>query len=114
MRRVLVTGASGYIGRHLVQSLLKDGVAVRCFSQSPSLARPSAAEWQQGDVRRLADHQPLDAFRSVFAQEGPPSDSLEDVVNASLYFEIKTFGMVHRPTENYQARGGFVIHRIVE
>lgn len=40
---------------------------------------------------RLIDHQPLEAFRSVFAQEGPPLDSLEDVVNASLYFEIKTF-----------------------
>ena len=27
---------------------------------------------------------------------------------------VRTSGMVHRPGENYQARGGFVIHRIVE
>jgi UDP-glucose 4-epimerase len=55
MQRVLVTGASGYIGQHLVQSLLKDGVAVRGFSRGPRPGRLSAIEWRQGDVRRLAD-----------------------------------------------------------
>jgi asparagine synthase (glutamine-hydrolysing) len=45
-------------------------------------------EWTFAQLR---DHRPLDVFRSVFAQGEPPLDSLEDVVNASLYFEIKTF-----------------------
>ncbi|MFC1935437.1 asparagine synthase (glutamine-hydrolyzing) [Chloroflexota bacterium] len=40
---------------------------------------------------RLKHHQPFDSFRSVFAEGELPLDSLEDIVNASLYFEIKTF-----------------------
>lgn len=55
MQCVLVTGAPGYIGQHLVQSLLKDGVAVRGFSRSPRPVGRSTIEWRQGDVRRLAD-----------------------------------------------------------
>ena len=39
----------------------------------------------------VKEYHPLDAFRSVFPDGGPGSGSDEDVVNASLYFEIKTF-----------------------
>jgi UDP-glucose 4-epimerase len=55
MQRVLVTGASGYIGQHLVRALLKDNVAVRGFSRGPRPGGRSAIEWRQGDVLRLAD-----------------------------------------------------------
>lgn len=54
MACVLVTGASGYIGRHLVRSLLDDGVGVRGLSRAPRPAG-SAADWRQGDVTRLSD-----------------------------------------------------------
>ncbi|MDH4136376.1 MAG: NAD-dependent epimerase/dehydratase family protein [Anaerolineae bacterium] len=57
MQRVLVTGASGYIGQHLIESLLIDDIAVRGFSRGPRPVGLSAIEWQQGDVRRLADVQ---------------------------------------------------------
>jgi asparagine synthase (glutamine-hydrolysing) len=40
---------------------------------------------------RLKDAHPIDTFRTVFAQGEQPLGTLEDVVNASLYFEIKTF-----------------------
>ena len=40
---------------------------------------------------KLRDHLPLDTFRSVFTNGPPPLDGPEDIVNSSLYFEIKTF-----------------------
>jgi UDP-glucose 4-epimerase len=55
VQRVLVTGASGYIGQHLVWSLLKDKVAIRGFSRGPRPVGLSAIEWRRGDVSRLSD-----------------------------------------------------------
>jgi len=50
MAKVLITGASGYIGQHLSLALAASGWEVRGLSRSP---RPSALdniEWVQGDV----------------------------------------------------------------
>ncbi len=42
-------------------------------------------------ARRLGDHEPADAFRNVLAGSDIPLDSVENAINASLYFECKTF-----------------------
>src|SRR5690606_10555598 len=36
-------------------------------------------------------HQPFDVFKNVFKRNKPSVETHEDVVNASLYFEIHTF-----------------------
>jgi asparagine synthase (glutamine-hydrolysing) len=36
-------------------------------------------------------HPPRDAFKAVFAASAPPGADLEEMINASLYFESKTF-----------------------
>jgi len=52
MNRVLVTGASGYVGQHLSKYLAEAGWQVRGLARSPrpaSLSLPPV-EWAQGDV----------------------------------------------------------------
>lgn len=50
MPDVLVTGASGYVGQHLVRALCANGLAVRGFARSARPAGLPAIEWQRGDI----------------------------------------------------------------
>jgi uncharacterized protein YbjT (DUF2867 family) len=58
---ILVTGATGRVGRHVVQSLVERGASVRVLSRDPAKAQfPAAVEVVQGD---LLD---IDALRRAF------------------------------------------------
>lgn len=53
MTKILLTGATGYIGGCLLPRLLDDGHDVRCLVRDPARARlPEGAEVVQGDVAR--------------------------------------------------------------
>lgn len=69
--RVLVTGATGYVGSRLVPRLLRDGHRVRCLSRSPERLR--AAPWISDVETAAADvlerstlDQPLEGVDAVF------------------------------------------------
>lgn len=47
---VVVAGASGFVGRHLVARLLADGHTVRCGTRDPASARPVDRDWVRLDV----------------------------------------------------------------
>lgn len=48
---ILVIGATGNVGRHVVSRLVRQGVAVRCLVRDPSRARlPAAAQVLVGDL----------------------------------------------------------------
>ena len=56
---------------------------------SPDADRPqffTPAAWAQ-----VRHHEPFETFKNVFAGHEPPLETPEDFVNASLYFEIRTF-----------------------
>jgi uncharacterized protein YbjT (DUF2867 family) len=58
---ILVTGATGRVGRHVVDQLVKRGAAVRVLTRDPSKAAfPATVEIAQGD---LLD---IDALRAAF------------------------------------------------
>ncbi len=51
--RVLVTGASGLIGSHIMDALIDAGYEPRAFCRRPVVPRASAVEQVRGDVRDL-------------------------------------------------------------
>jgi len=56
LRRVLVTGGSGFVGANLVTTLLERGYAVRSFDRVPSpLAQHPQLDVLQGDITDTAD-----------------------------------------------------------
>lgn len=53
MAKVLVTGATGFVGSHLVEALLRRGHRVRALARFPAKAEAlgfTAVEWIQGDL----------------------------------------------------------------
>jgi asparagine synthase (glutamine-hydrolysing) len=50
-----------------------------------------SALFNQQTYRRVSESPPFDSFRAVFSEGPRRLDDVEDIVNASLYFECKTF-----------------------
>jgi nucleoside-diphosphate-sugar epimerase/predicted dehydrogenase len=80
--RVLVTGASGFLGGHLVKKLSESGTSVRATARLLSRAKPlPGVEWIQCDLSKEDDlKRALTGVETVFhcaAMVGPPG-TLED------------------------------------
>ena len=60
MKKILVIGSSGFVGRRVAQALLADGYVVRCLARTPAKVEDLAAlgcEVVQGDMNDLASLQ---------------------------------------------------------
>jgi len=70
MKKILVIGASGFVGRHLAQALLADGYEVRCLARNPAKVQDLAdagCEVVQGDISDLASMQrALESIEAVY------------------------------------------------
>lgn len=70
MKKVLVIGASGFVGRRVAQALLAEGIGVRCLSRDPAKIEDLAAlgcETVQGDVSDAASvEQALSSVEAVY------------------------------------------------
>ena len=53
--RVLLTGATGFVGRALMPKLLQRGHSVRALSRKPQRATDDGVEWVQGSLAEPAD-----------------------------------------------------------
>ncbi len=70
MEKILVIGASGFVGRRVVQALLADGYDVRGLARNPARVQDLAkagCEIVQGDISDLASMQrALDSVQAVY------------------------------------------------
>lgn len=85
MRRVLVTGGTGFVGRHLVRSLAADGVEVHVPTRSGSVRRPALP----GAVQLHALERPSVDVADLVARVGP-----DTVFHLATHFVAR-----HRPSE---------------
>lgn len=74
MHKVLVTGAAGFIGAHLVQRLIEDGLSVRALDNlSPQIHGPD------GDFPVWRTHSQVEVVRASVTDVGVWDTALEDV-----------------------------------
>lgn len=70
MKKILVIGASGFVGRPVAQALLADGYTVRCLARNPAKVQDLASigcESVQGDISDLASMQlALESVNAVY------------------------------------------------
>lgn len=68
--RVLITGATGFIGRHLTERLLGLGVPVRIFARDPTRSAPLASQGAEVAIGDVSDSASVDGIadgcRTVF------------------------------------------------
>lgn len=75
---ILLTGGTGFVGRHLVQRLVADGRQIRVLSRTPGrVTLPDSISWAQGDVTDSASlHAALRDVRTVVHAAAVLSDGL--------------------------------------
>ncbi|NRQ31371.1 NAD(P)H-binding protein [Nonomuraea sp. NN258] len=85
MSKILVTGATGNVGRHVVTELAEAGIEVRALVRDPSKARlPEGVEVVRGDLTRPETLEAaLDDVESVFlVWPGFAAETAEPVIKA--------------------------------
>jgi uncharacterized protein YbjT (DUF2867 family) len=78
MKRILVTGATGRTGRHVVSQLLAGGTGVRALARNPEAAAlPPQVEVVRGDLTLPETlDEALDGIEAVFLVWSAPADGL--------------------------------------
>lgn len=91
MSKALITGASGFIGRHVVPHLIEKGYDIRCLvrpTSDRSFLRGYSAELIDGDVMDFESlHRAVDSVELVFHLAG-----VAQVVSNHRFFELHTQG----------------------
>ncbi len=96
MRRILVIGASGFLGKHIALALLADGYAVRGLARNPSRVQDLAkagCEIVQGDISDLASlHQALESVQAAYISVHTLSPQHADTAGQG-FMEIEMNGL---------------------
>ncbi|GAA4078524.1 NAD(P)H-binding protein [Actinomadura miaoliensis] len=113
---VLVTGATGSVGRHVVDRLLARGVAVRALTRDPARARlPEAVEVFAGDLTRPDTVRPaIDGADGLYLF--PVPDTVEEVVRIAEKAGVRRVAVLSSLTagDEVQANATKDHHRAVE
>jgi UDP-glucose 4-epimerase len=94
MKNILVTGGAGFIGSHLVDTLLEEGFRVRVVDNLVN-----------GSLENLKEAQKKDCFEFLQADVLSQADCLRATKNIDYVFHLACLGVrhsIHSPLENHK------------
>lgn len=98
MKRILVIGASGFVGSYLARQLVKDGYTVRCLARNPDKVKALAdcgCELVKGDINDLASIQrALASMDAVYVSIHTLAPQHADTANQD-FMDIEMKGLQH-------------------
>lgn len=98
MKRILVIGASGFVGGYLARQLVKDGYTVRCLARNPDKVKDLAdlgCELVKGDINDLASiQQALASMDAVYISIHTLAPQHADTANQD-FMDIEMKGLQH-------------------
>ncbi len=96
MKNILVIGASGFLGRHVVQALLADGYSVRCLVRDPSrvqILAKDGCEIVRGDISDPASlQQALNSVDAVYVSIHTLSPQADSTAGQG-FMEVESNGL---------------------
>lgn len=97
-KRVLVTGASGFIGTHLTARLASLGATVVCLDLRPPRAHIEGAQYVTADVRDLGDLEcgPLDRIFNLAAIHTTPGHPDHEYYDTNVTGALETVKLAER------------------
>ena len=100
-RRILLTGATGYLGSHLAKSLLKDGNAVLAIRRvTSSIGRlgsfSSEIQWLNSEKLMADSLGPIDAIIHTATCYGRKQESAEEVLSVNTLFPLRLLELAFR------------------
>ncbi|GAB3785455.1 hypothetical protein GCM10028818_47090 [Spirosoma horti] len=98
MKRILVIGASGFVGSYLVRQLVADGYTVRCLARNPDKVKDLAdcgCELVKGDINDFASiQQAFDSMDAVYVSIHTLAPQHADTANQD-FMDIEMKGLQH-------------------
>lgn len=113
---ILVTGATGNVGRHVVAQLAKEGVEFRALSRNPDKAGfPAGVETVKGDLAR-PEELPLDGVTAVFLLAVLESEDAAGLATALLdrARDLRRVVFLSSDAVTTQRPGSYELHESVE
>ncbi|XVV03081.1 NAD(P)H-binding protein [Actinosynnema sp. CA-248983] len=113
---ILVTGATGNVGRHVVAQLTKEGVEFRALSRNPDKAGfPAGVVTVKGDLAR-PDELPLDGVTAVFLLAVLESEDAAGLATALLdrARDLRRVVFLSSDAVTTQRPGSYELHESVE
>ncbi len=93
-KRVLITGGTGYLGRNLIESLIKENLSLYALVRAESNRSILPSQVKPVEFKELEDLDPIDYFIHVATAYGRKGENQEEIFNTNKNLPLKILEII--------------------